>query len=98
MRGFLAHRSPVEQQRRDKRARAYRTALKSHPGIFAEPHAGIIPLKRRSALCWKACAARTALLSCVARKESIKTSTGVTRLRDAPAEWSRQYAMPGLSI
>ena len=36
--------------------------------IFAEPHAGIIPLKRRSALCWKACAARTALLSCAARK------------------------------
>jgi hypothetical protein len=30
---------------------------------IAEPHAGIIPLKRRSALCWKACAARTALLS-----------------------------------
>jgi hypothetical protein len=23
---------------------------------------------------------------------------GVTRLRDAPAEWSRQYAMLGLSI
>jgi site-specific DNA recombinase len=25
-------------------------------------------------------------------------SVGVTRLRDAPAEWSRQYAMLGLSI
>ena len=25
-------------------------------------------------------------------------SIGVTRLRDAPAEWSRQYAMLGLSI
>jgi hypothetical protein len=23
---------------------------------------------------------------------------GVTRLRDAPAEWSRQYAMLGLSV
>src|SRR5262249_41276578 len=28
----------------------------------------IIPLKRRSASCWKACVARTALLSCAARK------------------------------
>src|SRR5262249_4292123 len=44
-------------------ASAYRGALKRQSGIFAEPHAGIIPLKRRSASCWKACAARTALLS-----------------------------------
>src|SRR6516164_1242333 len=49
------------------------------PGIFAEPHAGIIPLKRRSASCWKACAARTALLRCAARKGSIRTCTTVGR-------------------
>src|SRR5262245_56513771 len=48
-------------------------------GIFAEPHAGIIPLKRRSASCWKACVARTALLSCAARKGSIRTCTTVGR-------------------
>jgi hypothetical protein len=41
-------------------------------GIFAERHVGIIPLRRRSASCWKACAARTALLSCAARKGSIR--------------------------
>src|SRR5262249_32015591 len=28
-------------------------ALKRRSGIFAEPHAGIILLKRRSALCWQ---------------------------------------------
>jgi hypothetical protein len=28
----------------------------------------------------------------------IPRGIGVTRLRDAPAEWSRQYAMLGLSI
>src|SRR5262249_12502847 len=61
----------------DKRASAYRRALKRQSGIFAEPHAGIIPLKRRSASCWKACAARTALLSCAARKGSIRTFTTV---------------------
>jgi hypothetical protein len=42
-------------------------------------HAGIIPLKRRSASCWKACVARTALLSCAARKGSIRTCTTVGR-------------------
>src|SRR5258705_1405601 len=93
MRGFLAHRSPVEQQRRDKRARAYRTALKRRSGIFAEPHAGIIPLKRRSALCWKACAARTALLSCAARKGSIKTCTTVGR----KSSWRRATAREATS-
>src|SRR5262249_6773618 len=38
-----------------------------------------IPLKRRSASCWKACVARTALLSCAARKGSIRTWTTVGR-------------------
>jgi hypothetical protein len=32
-------------------------------GIFAEPHVGIIQRKRRSALCWRAFAVRSALLS-----------------------------------
>src|SRR5262245_45963523 len=61
------------------RASAYRRALKRQSGIFAEPHAGIIPLKRRSASCWKACAARTVLMSCAARKGSIRTCTTVGR-------------------
>src|SRR6516164_3485782 len=60
-------------------ASAYRRALKRQSGIFAEPHAGIIPLKRRSASCWTACVARTALLSCAARKRSIRTCTTVGR-------------------
>src|SRR5262249_29316430 len=62
-----------------KRASAYRRALRRQSGIFAEPHAGIIPLKRRSASCWKACVARTVLLSCAARKGSIRTCTTVGR-------------------
>src|SRR5262249_37343109 len=53
--------------------------MKRQSGIFAEPHAGIMPLKRRSASCWKACVARTALLSCAARKGSIRTCTTVGR-------------------
>src|SRR5262249_9414130 len=61
------------------RASAYRRALKRQSGIFAEPHAGIIPLKRRSASYWKACVARTALLSCAARKGSIRTCNTVGR-------------------
>jgi len=32
--------------------RGNRTALKDSPG-YRRPHAGIIPLKRRSASCWK---------------------------------------------
>src|SRR5262245_36931067 len=36
-------------------------------------------MKRRSAACWEACAARTALLSCAARKGSIRTYTTVGR-------------------
>ena len=31
-------------------------------------------------------------------KGRLPRGIGVTRLRDAPAEWSRQYAMLGLSI
>jgi len=30
--------------------------------------------------------------------QKLPRGIGVTRLRDAPAEWSRQYAMLGLSI
>src|SRR5262249_18588274 len=60
-------------------ASAYRRAPKRQSGIFAEPHAGIIPLKRRSASCRKACVARTVLLSCAARKGSIRTCTTVGR-------------------
>jgi hypothetical protein len=34
----------------------------------------------------------------VAVEGRLPRGIGVTRLRDAPAEWSRQYAMLGLSI
>src|SRR5258708_28287081 len=53
------------------------------PGILSYAISSFCPTSadglQRSASCWKACAASTALLSCAARKGSIRTSTTVGR-------------------
>ena len=65
-REFLAHRCPLGVDDET-------SAEKTRSGIFAEPPAAVIRPRIRSVLFLRACAVRSALLSCAARKASIRT-------------------------
>ena len=65
------------------------SAEKTVRDIRGEPHVGIIRQKRRSALCWRAFAVKSALPSSAARKVSTRTSRQCRKnLSSGPSVWS----------
>jgi hypothetical protein len=61
------------------------SAEKTVRDIRRAKHAGIIPLKRRSALCWKACAAESSYITSSARRSKMRRASARDQIRSAKA-------------